>query len=213
MRELARKSDSSEEGSLGISPSSDALGTQAMEILKRNGPTNVKDLFYTLHADDASITEAEVTDLVWRLAEQGKIALDDFQPIRSFTQFLRAWEKNGVLYGSLAISIALTIITYAAPLSAPFPELKWVLGSIFVLFIPGYVTVSALFPKVTDLDSIERLALSVGLSLVLIPFLGVLLSIAPFGIGLAYVLPWLIILTFLLSMVAIFRGYSAENRH
>jgi len=211
MRERAR-SNSSEEASVGISASYDALDNQAMEILKRDGSTNVKDLFYTLHTGDSSITEAEVTDLVWRLAEKGKVALDDFQPQRSFPQFLKTWETNGMLYGSLAVSIALAIITYAAPPNAPFTELKWVLGSVFVLFIPGYVTISALFPKVTDLDGIERLALSMGLSIVLIPFLGILLSFAPFGIGLIYVLPWLIIFTVLLSMIAIFRGYSGENR-
>jgi len=39
------------------------------------------------------------------------------------------------------------VAIYAVPSEFPFVALRWVLGSVFVLFIPGYVTVEALFPK------------------------------------------------------------------
>jgi len=38
-----------------------------------------------------------------------------------------------------------------------------VLGSVFVLFLPGYVTAGTLFPGSRDLNEIECFALSIGL--------------------------------------------------
>lgn len=44
-----------------------------------------------------------------------------------------------------------------------------VVGSVFVLFLPGYSLIRALFGS-RELDNIERFALSVGLSLALVPW-------------------------------------------
>jgi len=41
------------------------------------------------------------------------------------------------------------------------------LGFVYILFIPGFVATWALFPKKGEIDSIERVALSLGLSLAL----------------------------------------------
>ena len=53
-----------------------------------------------------------------------------------------------------------------------------------VLFIPGYVLISALFPKKNDLDATERVALSFGLSIAVVPLIGLGLNYTPFGIRL-----------------------------
>ncbi len=44
-----------------------------------------------------------------------------------------------------------------------------IIGLPLVLFIPGYVLSYAFFPKKKDLDLMERIALSFGLSFALIP--------------------------------------------
>jgi len=53
-----------------------------------------------------------------------------------------------------------------------------------VLFIPGHVAVEALFPKSREIDAIERFALSVELSLALVPLIRLLLNYTPSGISL-----------------------------
>lgn len=63
------------------------------------------------------------------------------------------------------------------------------LAILFVLFVPGYVLVAALFPgsltaQKPEIDWIERIALSFGLSIAVVPLLGLLLSTTPFGIRL-----------------------------
>lgn len=58
-----------------------------------------------------------------------------------------------------------------------------VLGLPFILFIPGYLLVLALFPG-QDIDVIERLALSFGLSIAVVPLVGLALNYTPWGIRL-----------------------------
>ncbi|MGB5099959.1 MAG: DUF1616 domain-containing protein, partial [Methanothrix sp.] len=54
--------------------------------------------------------------------------------------------------------------------------LRAVLGFILVLFVPGYVFVTALFPGSDELNGIERLALSIGLSICIAVFIGIALN-------------------------------------
>jgi len=61
------------------------------------------------------------------------------------------------------------------------------LAILLVLFVPGYVLVAALFPgdilpEKPEIDWIERVALSFGLSIAVVPLLGLLLNFTPFGI-------------------------------
>ncbi|MGB9879710.1 MAG: DUF1616 domain-containing protein [Anaerolineae bacterium] len=69
-------------------------------------------------------------------------------------------------------------------LPAPLPMLRLFLGLAYVLYVPGYALQAALFPRADDLDGPERLALSFGLSVAVIPPLALLLDALPWGIRL-----------------------------
>jgi len=74
-----------------------------------------------------------------------------------------------------------------------------------VLFLPGYSLIAALFPRKDDLDGIERIALSFGLSIAVVPLLGLTLNYTPFGIRLSPVLIVLSVFTIVLAVVAYVR--------
>lgn len=83
--------------------------------------------------------------------------------------------------------------------------IRTILGIPMVLFIPGYVLVATLFPKKNDLETIERIALSFGLSIAVVPLIGLGLNFTPFGIRLIPTLVSLCIYTIILIYVAIYR--------
>ncbi|WP_321507926.1 DUF1616 domain-containing protein [uncultured Methanoregula sp.] len=78
-------------------------------------------------------------------------------------------------------------------------------GIPLVLFIPGYALIAALFPAMRDIDGIERLALSFGLSIALVPLTGLILNYTPFGIRLDPIVISLSLLTIVLCLVALYR--------
>ena len=70
----------------------------------------------------------------------------------------------------------------------PLAVLRVILGILFVLYLPGYVLQGAVFPCVDELDEYERIALSFGLSIAVIPPIALLLDVLPWGIRLEPIL-------------------------
>ncbi len=77
-----------------------------------------------------------------------------------------------------AVVLALAVLLFTlTPLSGLF--LRIPIGLLMVLFVPGYVLIAALFPRKGDLDGIERIALSFGLSIAVVPLIGLGLNYTP----------------------------------
>ncbi len=95
---------------------------------------------------------------------------------------------------------AATILFTLTPLESP--ALRIPLGLAMVLIVPGYALIAALFPRRTDLDSIERIALSFGLSIAVVPLIGLGLNYTPWGIRLTPVVISLAIFTVSMSVAA-----------
>ena len=111
--------------------------------------------------------------------------------------------KKNIVHSDLQIASILTILTFIFVLVPPLDQLfiRTILGLIMVLFLPGYALIAALFIGKDDLDAIERIALSFGLSIAVVPLLGLGLNYTPFGIRLV---PIIITLSFFtIAMLAI----------
>ncbi|MCW3130997.1 MAG: DUF1616 domain-containing protein [Methanophagales archaeon] len=108
----------------------------------------------------------------------------------------------------LALVILSTLLCIPFVLIPPLNEIspiRIILGLPLVLFLPGYSLIAALFPGKDDLDAIERIALSFGLSIAITPLLGLALNYTPFGIRLSPVLIVLSVFTVSLTIGAYVR--------
>jgi uncharacterized membrane protein len=106
-----------------------------------------------------------------------------------------------ILYGINIISVILILcITF-------FPDnvLRIILGLPLVLFFPGYVLLAALCPRKSGLESIERFALSFGMSIAVVPLIGLGLNYTPWGIRLYPILISLFVFIFAMSVVGLLR--------
>ncbi len=85
----------------------------------------------------------------------------------------------------LMVSVLLAVLVLpGGPLPVPLAAARLLLGLTVALFCPGYALQVALFPRRNGLDGVERLALSVGISLALVPLLALALDQLPVGINL-----------------------------
>lgn len=85
---------------------------------------------------------------------------------------------------------------------------------LLVLFVPGYVLVAALFPSHKEIDWIERIALGIGLSIAIVPLLGLALNFTPLGIRFAPILAFIAAFTGGVGVLAYWRRLtlSVEDR-
>lgn len=92
--------------------------------------------------------------------------------------------------------------------------LRIVLGLPTILFIPGYVLICSLFPTKNTkkgIDVIERIALSFGLSIAVVPLMGLGLNYTPWGIRLIPLLTTLILFVLIIGIIALYRWYLTES--
>ncbi len=76
----------------------------------------------------------------------------------------------------------LVIVLVAVIILFPSNVLRIILGLPFLLFFPGYTLIAALFIKKEGMGSIERVALSFGLSIAVVPLIGLILNYTLWGI-------------------------------
>jgi uncharacterized membrane protein len=89
----------------------------------------------------------------------------------------------GLIPLNLLAWVLILFITFFPP-----NVLRIILGIPFLLFFPGYSLVAALFTKKEGMGSIERVALSFGLSIAVVPLIGLILNYTPWGIRLEPIL-------------------------
>lgn len=118
------------------------------------------------------------------------------------------------LKDELLLIIILTILLILVIAFFPIGVLRVILGLPVALFFPGYTLLAALFPRKEALNTIERVALSFGLSIAVVALIGLALNYTPWGIRLYPVLFTTALLIIGSSVVAWFRRrwLSSEER-
>ena len=135
----------------------DKLKNRVLTLILEHKCSSVKEL-----AAKSKIDIDRLRDILAELESENKIELYDTFTFFDYISSIRAvplWFVLGTIF------ITLTSI-YLIPEESQFSIIRAVLGSIFV-FLPGYSISKALFTR--ELSNIMLIALSIGISLVLIP--------------------------------------------
>ncbi len=120
---------------------------------------------------------------------------------------MKKWAVAWDLLAIVSLSILLILVIYLFPESI----FRKVIGLLFILFFPGYSLISFLFPEKRDLDEIERIALSFGLSIAITPLIGLALNYTPFGIRLTPILISIASLNIAFCLLAAYRRFKARD--
>jgi len=171
--------------------------------IKSSGETRVEDIVFSPSSD---YRVQEVARALYKLARGGALRLVDPNPPKSFTSYLLSAYNLGFAVAALLVAACLFSV-YASGLIPALAAPRIVFGFLFTLFLPGYSLIEALYPRGDELSPLERLALSIGLSLALVPLLGLLLNYTPWGVRLDPTLAALSALTLGLLLIASYRRY------
>jgi uncharacterized membrane protein len=122
---------------------------------------------------------------------------------------------------ALAVATAVAVFTISDAQSS-LMVIRSALGLIFVLFLPGFAFIRALFPERPSsevsgeqLERKERLALSMGVSLIITPVTVLILNIFPGGVTVMPVTLSLLAITLVFATIALIREANTNliTRH
>lgn len=191
-----------------------------LQITKEHQPETVNQLARIAGEYLPDISQKQILDVIIQLQNEGRLKLSPRPPAKLKLSAYMQTTQATWFWTTLACTLASVAAIFVIPPEAgSVVILRNVLGTLFILWFPGYTFIKVLFPttlpiNTTDknLDTIERITLSIGLSLALVPFTGLLLNYTPWGITLAPVTLSLTALTLLFATAGLSREYQNRNK-
>jgi len=198
----------------------DALTQTILSTILEKKPKNVTQLVALLR-EKIQITENQALNKILDLESQGKIKFASPPPKQptTITSYLKT-NQSIWYWATITTSLITVIAVYAIPESLqPWSYIRNALGAVLALWLPGYTLLKTLYPlqlpietSTENLDTIERVGLSLGMSLALVSFVGLLLNYTPWGIRLAPIALTLFAMTVSFATVALTREYQAKTK-
>jgi hypothetical protein len=200
-------------------PTKEEIKSLILEVVAKEKPENMEKL-NQLMLQQTRLNPKSTTQLIIELENEGKLYFAKPEKPTPASAREYVFSQKALWYwGIIALSIATTISVFTIPDAAyPIAYVRNFLGIILVLFLPGYTFIKALFPTTVpvktsseSLDNIERIALSIGMSLALVPMVGLILYYTPWGIRLTPITLSLLALTAICATAALLREHQASR--
>jgi uncharacterized membrane protein len=184
-----------------------------VQLIKNQKPETVNQLI-ELIKQKYPLSEEAITELLAKLESEGKIRLNEKEASVPMTTLGYVFSREASWYWTtILLAIATTITAFIVPEDVyPIVYVRYVLGSVFVLLLPGYSLIKAVFPLKREIDIVERIAFSMGLSLALVPVVVLILNYSPWGIGFTPIILSLLALTLTFATVAIIREQQTKTK-
>ena len=202
----------------------DELDQQIIHVVETAKPETTQQLIDLVQAS-SKLPKEEILNRIIHLQQQGKIRLKPAEtPPQKLTSYLTSNHARWY-WITMALTVVTAAVVFTVPEDSPVIYVRNVLGLIYVLWLPGYAFIKALFPQnlpfakalqrsfdtsEKNLDAIERIALSLGMSLALVPIVGLMLNYTPWGIQLAPTVLSLLALTTIFATAAVIREYQTQ---
>ncbi len=146
-----------------------------------------------------------VVSAIIELQEKGLATLGEKNGHQDFKSYmlspLSLWYWEGC--GLVVFSLVMTAVT-----SGIWVYLRYILGGLLVLYLPGYSLIGFLYYKKKDLDELTRVALSLGLSLAIVSLIGLALNYTPAGLTLTQIAASLALFVLIMITLTLWRKYS-----
>jgi DNA-binding Lrp family transcriptional regulator len=196
------------------------LTEKILKVINEKKPQSVRQLTEVVK-ETSDFEKEEILESVLKMQIEGILKLEDVapQPRTSVTRL-----KIGKILFSYWMTIAIGMLAAVVIFTIPEDFYPWIyarniLGVIFVVFLPGYSVIKALFPvnmpiktSTENLEALERFALSFSMSIALVAIVGLLLNISPWGMQLDVMVLSLLAVTLIFATVAVVREIQVSKQ-
>lgn len=181
-----------------------------LDIIHRQNLTKVRDVVGNLQKLDRYVTTDEIHDAIMRLERRNEISLSEVSVEPSFFRNLMDFEPNAPFWIAIIATAAFLLTTFAFPEDDFWSAAKRIAGAVFLFFVPGYAMVNVLIAR-NRLSYIERMALSVGLSLAVVSVIGILLAYGVAGIRQEPIAASMSVFVAFVALLGAFRDFTRRH--
>lgn len=180
-----------------------AIDQFIQDVVREKQPDTVEQLAQLVQ-EKFTIPREEAMKHIMSLNVNGKLGFKE--PSLPVTPKAYLFSPKAMWYWIIMVlNVTAVASVFVIPENAfPIVYVRYLFGSIFAFFLPGFSLIKALFPQ-QELDQIERAILSVGISLAIVTLISFLVNFTYWGVTIATLTMSLVALTVTFASVAVLR--------
>ena len=197
-------------GQIADSERGELIEKMVLDIMHRQSLTKMADVVSNLQKFDKFLTTHEIHDAARRLERRGEINLSEENITPSFFRNLADFEANSHFWIAIFACSAMLVTAFLLPADESSIALKRVSSAVFLVAVPGYVMTNAFIAR-NRLSYVERIAVSIGLSLATVALVGMTLAYGISGIRLEPITGSLAVVIIALAFVGAYRDFARRH--
>jgi hypothetical protein len=197
------------------------IETLIAETIQNEKPQTAQELV-SLVLQKSEASQSQITDALLEMENRNQISFTKSQSFVPFTLTHFIFSNQAIWFWLSIVLCIVTILALLLPSNVPAAiYFSSGLSAVFILFLPGLSLSKTLFPTHIGLyagentEGIERVAVSLGLSLALVPIIAAILNFTqPLGMGIALapLAASLLLFTVGFSIAGLLREYHERKR-
>lgn len=197
-------------GQIADSERGELIEKMVLDIMHRQNLTKMQDVVASLQKLDKFLTTGEIHDASRRLERRGEINLSEEKISSSFFRNLGDVEANTPFWIPVIACSILLFSTFFLPQNEWGISIRTISSAIFLFVVPGYVMTNVLIAR-NRLSYIERITVSVGFSLAIVAFVGMVLAYSIAGINLEAIVVSLTAVITVLAFVGAYKDFVRRH--
>ncbi len=148
-----------------------------IEAIRKHRPSTIASLKKSLTQEGIRLNDPKLLPMIEQLQSEGTITLS-FKPLGSFKEYLADVWSSWWFYIVIIVAASELFFVISDVQTGPFLLLRIVFGLGVLGIVPGFLTVLTVFPG-GGVNTLEKIALGIFLSVLISITVGVVLGIGP----------------------------------
>jgi uncharacterized membrane protein len=126
-----------------------SLEKEIIKLIERKGKVTFNELLNCFN------NKEEIIKALNKLEEDEKITIETYLPKEtSFVEYLKDLSYTLWFYLTILVIILTNLFVFIIPNVYPYNIFRWIFLAIFIVYLPGFTIIEALFPSRSELEAL-----------------------------------------------------------
>jgi uncharacterized membrane protein len=126
-----------------------SLEKEIIKLIEKKGKVTFNELLNCFN------NKEEIIKVLNKLEEDEKITIETYLPKEtSFVEYLKDLSYTLWFYLTILVIILTNLFVFVIPNVYPYNIFRWIFSAIFIVYLPGFTIIEALFPSRSELEAL-----------------------------------------------------------